>query len=219
MRVLRAVLAASFLMVLVPCGRPRPGSARDDHCLPGRRGRSGSDGDASTSPSRPTRPQRVDLAVDPAAGRLGHHAARRWLDDSARSTPSRNPESPLQINAAAFDGRGGHPRGCRAGLEPGHHRGPTGAAGTTVQLTLDITIEAVEAGAVTMDVRLPDPERSGRRRHFTLRPRRSRNGTNQQITLSLRERGPAGWRVDARPGGDTRRRPLSSTPAACRRSR
>lgn len=75
------------------------------------------------------------------------------------------------------------------------------AAGSTQQLSLDITIAAVDAGSVTMTTEFPD--RSGTADDTFSIDLEVRNGTNQQLTLSFQAEGPPGWRVAARPSGDS----------------
>ncbi len=75
------------------------------------------------------------------------------------------------------------------------------AAGATQQLTLDITIAAVDAGSVTMSTDFPD--RSGTAADTFSVDLEVRNSTNQQLTLSFQAEGPAGWRISARPSGDS----------------
>jgi uncharacterized membrane protein len=75
------------------------------------------------------------------------------------------------------------------------------AGGTTQDLTLDITTEAVDAGSVTMTTDFPD--RSGTASDEFTVDLEVRNDTNQQLTLSFQAEGPAGWRVTARPSGDS----------------
>jgi uncharacterized membrane protein len=75
------------------------------------------------------------------------------------------------------------------------------ASGTTQQLTLDITIEALDEGSITMTTDFPD--RSGTADDEFSVDLEVRNSTNQQVTLSFQAEGPAGWRVSARPSGDS----------------
>ena len=75
------------------------------------------------------------------------------------------------------------------------------AAGSTQQLNLDITIEAIDAGSVTMTTDFPD--RSGTAGDSFSVDLEVRNSTNQQLTLSFQAEAPPGWRVTARPSGDS----------------
>lgn len=71
----------------------------------------------------------------------------------------------------------------------------------TQQLTLDITIEQVEGGAVTIESDFPSQGGTADAT-FTF-DLEVRNQSNQQVTLNYEAEAPAGWRVTARPGGDT----------------
>lgn len=77
----------------------------------------------------------------------------------------------------------------------------TTAAGTTVQLTLDISVEANQAGSVTMTTDFPEltgPTSTTFRFNLTLT-----NDTNQQVTFGLETDAPVGWTVTANPAGET----------------
>lgn len=74
------------------------------------------------------------------------------------------------------------------------------AAGITTQLTLDVVIEAQEAGSVALEAEFPNLRGSTTstfRFNLTLR-----NDTNSQLTFGLESDAPAGWTVDAQPSGE-----------------
>jgi uncharacterized membrane protein len=143
-------------------------------------------------------PQRVDLTVvqQPEGWTTSLRGGGSTV--SAVYTAS-NPDSPTQI-IAAVTAEVAIPEDAAAGNNQVVIEGRS-AAGTTVQLTLDLTIEQIEPGAVSMTSEFPTQSGSADE-SFTF-DLEVRNDTNQQITLSFEGEGPAGWRVDARPGGDT----------------
>ncbi len=74
------------------------------------------------------------------------------------------------------------------------------AAGLTTSMTLDITIEAQEAGSVSMATDFPTLTGSASDDFsFTLT---LANDTNQQITFGLESEAPPGWIVTARPASE-----------------
>src|SRR5688500_251695 len=88
-----------------------------------------------------------------------------------------------------------------ADAAPGDHQVDLQAtAGTsTTQLTLDLTVEEVETGAVTLTSQFPNlrgPADASFRFDLELE-----NGTNQEATFSLEAEGPPGWTLEARPQG------------------
>jgi uncharacterized membrane protein len=73
------------------------------------------------------------------------------------------------------------------------------SATASARLTLDVTVEAVEQGAVEFEAQYPVLRgRAGQTYRFDLS---LRNGTNEERTFTLEASGPPGWRVDARPQG------------------
>jgi uncharacterized membrane protein len=74
------------------------------------------------------------------------------------------------------------------------------AGATSTELTLDLTVEEVEAGAVTLTTDFPNlrgPASSTFRFDLELE-----NSTNQEVTFSLEAEGPPGWTLEARPTGE-----------------
>jgi uncharacterized repeat protein (TIGR01451 family) len=75
------------------------------------------------------------------------------------------------------------------------------AAGITSTLSLDLTTEAQEAGAVSLTTDFPNL-RGSTTTNFRYNLILS-NDTNQQLTFGLETDAPAGWSVDAKPQGET----------------
>ncbi len=197
MRVLRAVLAASLLIALVPSVVLAQGPLEITTPFPAVVADPGATATFDITVTTDT-PQRVNLAVIQQPEGWDTTLRGGGSTVSAVYTVS-NPESPLQINAAVT-AEVVIPEDAAPGSNQVIIEG-TGAAGTGVQLTLDITIEALEAGSVTMTSDFPT--QSGPADEVFTFDLEVRNGTNQQITLSFEGEGPPGWRVVARPGGDT----------------
>lgn len=73
-------------------------------------------------------------------------------------------------------------------------------AALTHDLTMDLTVEAAEAGSVTLTSQFPNlrgPSDATFRFDLELD-----NATNQEATFSLETQAPAGWTVEARPTGE-----------------
>jgi len=69
----------------------------------------------------------------------------------------------------------------------------------TGQLTLDILVEEVEAGSVSLTADFPDLRGEAGDFRFDLE---LANDTHQEITFTLETDAPQGWRVQARPSGE-----------------
>ncbi|HEY8134444.1 MAG TPA: NEW3 domain-containing protein [Candidatus Limnocylindrales bacterium] len=74
------------------------------------------------------------------------------------------------------------------------------AGGATASLSLDLTIEAQAAGAVSLTTNFPNLRGSTATafRYNVL----LNNDTNQQLTFGLEAQGPAGWTVEAKPAAE-----------------
>lgn len=142
-------------------------------------------------------PQRVDLSVvEQPAG--WDTILRGGGSTIAAVTTSANPELPAEI-VAQFSAEVAIPEDSAAGANQVIIEARS-AAGLTARLTLDVTIEEVVGGAVTMTSDFPS--QSGTADDTFTFDLEVRNGSNQQVTLSFEGSGPAGWRITGRPAND-----------------
>lgn len=198
MRVLRAVLAASmFLLILMPPAVLAQGPLEITTPYPSVVADPGATAKFNITVSTDT-PQRVDLSV--VQQPEGWDTTLRGGGSTvAAVTTAADPEVPTlivaDVSAEVAVPEDAAPGGNQVIIEG------RSAAGTTVRLTLDINIEQVEAGSITMTSDFPT--QSGTADDTFDFPLELRNGTNQQLTLSFEAAGPDGWRVAARPGGDS----------------
>lgn len=197
MRVLRAVLAASLIMLLLaPTAALAQGPLEITTPYPSVVADPGATAKFAVTVTTDT-VQRVDLAVvdqpDGWTTRL-----RGGGSTIAAVTTVANPDAPTQVSAE-FSAEVAVPDDAAVGANQVVIEGRS-AAGITTRLTLDITIEQVEPGAVTMSSNFPTQSGSADATfEFSLQ---LQNDTNQQVTFSFEADGPPGWLVDARPSGD-----------------
>jgi len=91
-----------------------------------------------------------------------------------------------------------------ADVQPGDYQvvvTGTTTTGTSIQLPLDISVQAEVAGAITMTTDYPSlkgPTSTNFRFNLTLT-----NDSNQQVTFGLETDAPAGWIVTAEPSGES----------------
>jgi len=141
-------------------------------------------------------PERVDLSV--VGQPTGWDTILRGGGSTiAAVTTSANPDVPTEI-IGQFTAEVAIPEDSGAGANQVVIEARSAAL--TSRLTLDITIEEVVGGAVTMTSDFPS--RSGSADDTFSFDLEVRNGSNQQVTLSFEGEGPAGWRVQARPSAD-----------------
>lgn len=141
-------------------------------------------------------PERVDLSV--VGQPTGWDTILRGGGSTiAAVTTSANPDVPTEI-IGQFTAEVAIPEDSGAGANQVVIEARSAAL--TTRLTLDITIEEVVGGAVTMTSDFPS--RSGSADDTFSFDLEVRNGSNQQVTLSFEGEGPAGWRVQARPAAD-----------------
>ncbi len=143
-------------------------------------------------------PERVDLTV--VSQPEGWETAFRGEGStiSAVST-TRNPEIVGEISAA-FTAEIAVPDDVQPGSNQVVIEGRS-ASGTTTQLTLDITSEALAEGAVSLEADFPSlrgATTSTFRFNLALT-----NGTNSQLTFGLETQADPGWTVDAQPTGES----------------
>lgn len=198
MRVLRAVLAASFfLLAVTPAATLAQGPLEVTTPFPAVVADPGASADFDVTVTTDT-PQRVDLTVTQQPDgwttnlRGGGSTVSAVFTGPTVDTPT--------LNTAVVTAEVQVPEDAAAGSNQVVIEGRT-SSGTTVTLTLDITIEIQEAGAVTLQSDNPDLVGTADD-SFTF-PVEIRNTGNQQVTLSFETDGPAGWRVEASPGGDS----------------
>jgi len=197
MRVLRAVLTASmFLLVLVPPAVLAQGPLEITTPYPSVVADPGATAKFTITVATDT-PQRVDLTV--VQQPEGWDTSLRGGGSTVSAvTTAPDPETPTTISAE-LSAEVAVPEDAAPGANQVIIEGRS-AAGTTIRLTLDISIEPVEPGSITMTSDFPS--QSGSADDTFNFPLELRNSTNQQLTLSFEAAGPDGWRVDASPGGD-----------------
>ncbi len=197
MRVLRAVLAASLVMLLIlPAAVLAQGPLEITTPFPSVVADPGATAKFAVTVTTDTA-QRVDLAV---VGQPDGWTTRLRGGGStiAAVTTEANPDLPTQFSAE-FSAEVAVPDVAVAGTNQVVIEGRSGA-GITTRLTLDLAIEQVEPGAVTMSSNFPTQSGSADATFdFSLD---LQNDTNQQITFSFEADGFPGWLIDARPGGD-----------------
>jgi uncharacterized repeat protein (TIGR01451 family) len=76
-----------------------------------------------------------------------------------------------------------------------------GASGQSASLELDITVQAIQAGAITFTSSFP--EQQGATTTSFRFEANLHNGTNDQISFNFQIDSPAGWTVTAQPSGST----------------
>jgi uncharacterized membrane protein len=151
-------------------------------------------------------PQRVDLQVTQQPqgwttrlrGAGSTIAAVETVPGSTTGTTAS--PGPYNTNYAQFTAEVTIPADAQPGANQVIIQGSS-AGGTPVQLTLDISVEANQAGSVTLTTDFPDltgATSTTFRFNLTLT-----NDTNQQVTFGLETDAPAGWTVTANPAGET----------------